>query len=130
MSQHPNVTLVNSMTQGIIEQDKDALSQIFTNDFVFHLRGPYRPGDYEGVAGLVEVIGSIFEATNGDVQLEQKFCIGADGWAAEWEHGTLGRNGQKLESDNAFVYRVDGGRIAEMWMFIGVLPERVGAFFD
>jgi hypothetical protein len=27
------------------------------------------------------------------------------------------------------VYRFDGDRIAEMWMFLGVAPERVGSFF-
>ena len=131
MSQHPNVTTVNRMTKAIVEQDKDTLSELFTEDFTFHLRGPYdRAGDHAGASGLLDVLGSIFEATDGDVQLEQRFCLGADGWAAEWEHATLGRNGATLESDNAFVYRIDGGRIAEMWMFLGVLPERVGSFFD
>lgn len=130
MSEHPNVTTVNRMTQAIIGQDKDALSQIFSRDLVFHLRGPYeRAGDHSGVAGLLDVIGSIFEATNGDVQLEQVFCVGTDGWAAEWEHGVLGRDGKKLESDNAFVYRFEGDRIAEMWMFLGADPERAAAFF-
>ena len=131
MSQHPNVTIVNCMTEAVVEQDKDALTELFTDDFVFHLRGPYeRAGDHVGVSGLLDALGSVFEATNGDVQLEQKFCVGVDGWAAEWEHAALGRNGKTLESDNAFVYRIDGGRIAEMWMFLGVAPERVGSFFD
>jgi ketosteroid isomerase-like protein len=130
VSQHPNVTTVDRMTQAIMAQDKDTLSELFTEDFVFHLRGPYeRAGDHPGVTGLLEVLGSVIEATNGDVRLEQKFCVGVDGWAAEWEHATLGRNGQTLDSDNAFVYRFDGDRIAEMWMFLGVAPERVGSFF-
>ena len=51
---------------------------------------------------------------------------GVDGWAAEWEHATLGRNGKTLESDNAFVYRFDGDRIAEMWMFLGCRPNGSG----
>ncbi len=34
-----------------------------------------------------------FEATNGQIELDQQFCLGADGWAAEWEHATLRRNG-------------------------------------
>ena len=131
MSQHPNVTTVNRMTEAIFRQDKDTLSELFTDDFVLRVRGPYeRAGDHAGVSGLLEVIGSVVEATNGDVRLEQKFCVGLEGWAAEWEHATLGRNGKTLESDNAFVYRFDGDRVAEMWMFLGVAPERVGSFFD
>ena len=70
-----------------------------------------------------------FEATNGQIELDQQFCIGADGWAAEWEHATLRRNGNTLESRNAFVYRFDGDRIAEMWMFLGAPRDEAEAFF-
>jgi ketosteroid isomerase-like protein len=128
--QHPNVDAVNRMTPAILEQDHDALVKLFTDDFVFHFRGPHPlNGDHAGVGGLMEVIGSIVEATGGDIDLDQKFCIGADGWAAEWEHATLGRNGKTMESDNAFVYRFEDDRIAEMWMFVGALREPAEAFF-
>jgi hypothetical protein len=32
-------------------------------------------------------------------------------------------------SKNALVYRFEGGRIAEWWMLLGVLPETAEAFF-
>lgn len=129
-SQHPNVDTVNRMTTGILEQDHAALAKIFTDDFVFHFRGPHpAAGDHAGIGGLLEVIGSFFEATGGDIRLEQRFCLGADGWAAEWEHAELGRNGKKMASDNAFVYRFVGDRVAEMWMFVGALREPAEAFF-
>jgi ketosteroid isomerase-like protein len=128
--QHPNVQTVNSMTTAIVGQDHGALAKIFTDDFVLHLRGPVpSAGDHRGVGGLLEAIGSLFELTGGQIELDQQFCVGADGWAAEWEHATLGRNGSTIESRNAFVYRFEGDRIAEMWMFIGVLPEKAAAFF-
>jgi len=131
VSDHPNVRTVNRMTQAIVDQDKDTLAEGFTDDFVFHLRGPYdRAGDHQGASGLIEVIGSLFEVTHGDVQLEQRFCVGLENWATEWEHAALGRNGKTLESDNAFVYRFEDGRIAEMWMFLGADPQRAADFFD
>ncbi|HET7488874.1 MAG TPA: nuclear transport factor 2 family protein [Acidimicrobiales bacterium] len=130
MSEHPNVRTVNRMTEAILGQDHATLAGIFTDDFVFHLRGPHEAaGDHDGLGGLLGVLGGLVEATGGDIDLDQKFCVGADGWAAEWEHATLGRNGGKLESDNAFVYRFDGSRIAEMWMFLGVLPQPAEKFF-
>ena len=130
MSDHPNVKIVNEMTTAIFEQDHDALAKIFSDDLVFHLRGPDpMAGDHAGVGGLLGVIGSWFEATNGQIELDQQFCIGADGWAAEWEHAALRRNGKTLESRNAFVYRFDGDRIAEMWMFLGALHDEAEAFF-
>jgi len=69
--------------------------------------------------------------TAGRITLDQQFCIGADGWAAEFEHATLGRPGddETIESRNAFVYRFDGDRVAEMWMYLGTLPEAAEAFF-
>ena len=130
MSDHPNVATVNTMTQAIFDQDHDALAKIFADDLAFHLRGPHpMAGDHSGLGGFLGVLGSIFEATKGQIEIDQQFCIGTDAWAAEWEHATLGRNGTTLESRNAFVYRFDGDRIAEMWMFLGVLPETAEAFF-
>ena len=127
---HPNVDTVNRMTQAVFTQDHDTLAKLFTDDFVFHLRGPDpQAGDHAGLGGFLEVLGSWFEATNGQIELDQQFCLGADGWAAEWEHATLGRNGKTLESRNAFVYRFEGDRIAEMWMFLGALREPAEAFF-
>lgn len=128
--QHPNVDAVNRMTTAILAQDHDVLVKLFTDDFEFHFRGPHPlSGDHAGVGGLMEVIGSFIEATGGNIDLDQRFCIGTDGWAAEWEHATLGRNGKTMESDNSFVYRFEGDRIAEMWMFVGVLREPAEAFF-
>jgi ketosteroid isomerase-like protein len=130
MSDHPNVKTVNEMTEAIFDQDHDALAKIFTDDMVFHLRGPDpMAGDHAGVGGLLGVIGAWFEATEGQVELDQQFCIGDDRWVAEWEHATMRRNGKALESRNAFVYRFDADRIAEMWMFLGADRDEAEAFF-
>jgi hypothetical protein len=128
--QHPNVQTVNAMTGAVFDQDHGTLAKIFTDDLEFHIRGPAPYArDYSGVGGLLEGIGSFIEATGGDIKLDQQFCIAADGWAAEFEHATLGRNGKTLESRNAFVYRFEGDRIAEMWMFLGALPDVAEPFF-
>ena len=132
ITDHPNVDTVASMTQAIFDQDHDTLATIFTDDLEFHLRGPHpMAGEHTGLGGLLGVLGSLFDMTDGKIRLDQQFCLGADGWAAEWEHATLGRrlDDEVLESRNAFVYRFEGERIAEMWMFLGVPPERAEAFF-
>jgi len=130
MNENPNVTTVNRMTQAIFDGDRETLSSIFADEFTFHLRAPIATaGDHAGVDGLLGAIGAIFEATNGDVKLEQQFCIGTDGWAAEWEHAVFGRRGKTLEPDNAFIYRFTAEKIAEMWMFVGADPGQAAAFF-
>src|SRR5436309_421976 len=106
MSEHPNVTAVNRMTAAVLGDDREELAGIVADDLEFHVRGALpKAGDYAGVDGMREFLGSLIEATNGDVKIEQRFCVGVAGWAAEWEHSTLGRRGRTLESDNAFVYR-------------------------
>ena len=132
MSTHPNVDTVNRMTKAIFDQDHDALASIFSDHFQFHLRGPHpMAGDHDGLGGFLGVLGSLFEMTGGKIALDQQFCVGTDGWAAEWEHATLGRprDENTIESRNAFVYRFDQGRIAEMWMFFGLPTDRANAFF-
>jgi ketosteroid isomerase-like protein len=129
MSEHPNVTLINDMTCAAVAGDKEALAKLFTDDLALHVRGPLpSEGDHDGVDGFLSAIGRIFELTAGDVKLEQRFCIANDEWASEWEHAVLGRNGATLDTHNSFVYRFEGGRIAEMWM-ICTAPPADAAFW-
>lgn len=120
MSEHPNVATVNRMTQAVLENDRETLAKVFTDDMTFHVRGPLPgAGDHRGVDGFLGAMSPIFEKTNGDVKLEQLFCIGDGQWAAEWEEAAFGRDGRSLEAKNAFIYHFDDGRIAEMWMICG-----------
>ena len=130
MSEHPNVKVINRMTQAVFEKDDATLRQVFTDDLIFHVRGPLpRPGDHQGVAGFLDALGAIFELTTGDVKIEQHFCLAEGEWASEWEHAVLGRKGRTLDAENAFVYRLRDGRIAEMWM-ICTAPAGSEAFWN
>jgi ketosteroid isomerase-like protein len=130
MSEHPNVAVINRMTEAALAGDKQVLAECFSEDVVFHVRGTLpRVGDHRGVEGFLGVIGTIVDLTAGDVKLEQLFAIANDEWAAEWERTLFGRNGQTLDSRNAFIYRLEDGRIAEMWM-IGAGPLGSESFFE
>ncbi len=128
---HPNVQTVHAMTEAVFSQDHDALARIFTDDLVFHFRAPHPlAGDHDGLGGLLTVLGALFEATDGQIELDTKLCIGTDGWATEFEHAQLSRNGTTVESQNSFVFRFEGDRIAEMWMYVGLMPDVAEAFFS
>jgi len=129
MTEHPNVAVVNRMTRAAMDGDREALASCFTEDMAFHVRGPLPgAGDHRGAQGFLGVIGSIFEVTNGDVEIEQLFAAGDDGWVAEWERAVFGRDGETLEAKNAFIYRFEDDRIAEMWMLCSA-PAGSEAFF-
>ncbi len=130
MSEHPNVTVINRMTEAAIAGDKKVLTECFTEDLAFHVRGTLpRVGDHRGVEGFLGVIETIVELTAGDVRLEQLFAIADEDWAAEWERALFGRNERTLDQRNAFIYRFEDGRIAEMWM-IGAGPAGSESFFE
>jgi len=130
MSEHPNVSLVNRMTCAAVEGDRRTLVACFSDDAPFHVRGPLpKAGDHVGVDGFLNVVGTIMELTGGDVKLEQLFCVADDHWASEWERALLTRDGRTLDVHNAFVYRFDGGRIAEMWM-VCTAPAAAASFWD
>jgi ketosteroid isomerase-like protein len=130
MGEHPNVRVINRMTEAAIAGDKKALADCFTEDMALHVRGTLpRVGDHRGVEGFLGVIGTILELTAGDVKLEQLFAIADEGWAAEWERAILGRNGRTLDSHNSFIYRFEDGRIADIWM-IGAGPAGSESFFE
>lgn len=120
MSISPNVTVVDQMTRAIFSHDRDTLTTLFTDDLVFHVRGALPiAGDHSGVDGLLGAIGRMFELTGGNIKLEQLFCVGTGDFAAEWEHASLTVDGRTLDIHNAFVYRFEGDRIAEMWFLSG-----------
>jgi ketosteroid isomerase-like protein len=130
MSEHPNVTVINRMTEAALAGDKKTLTECFTEDMALHVRGTFpRVGDHRGVEGFLGVIGTISELTAGDVKLEQQFAIADEGWGAEWERAHFGRNGRTLDIHDAFIYRFEGGRIAEIWM-IGAGPAGSESFFE
>src|SRR4029450_14163159 len=94
---HPHVKVIEGMTAAAINGDKDALAKIFTDDMQFHVRGPLpKVGDHDGVGGFTDVIGTIFELTNGDVNIEALLISADDTWATGWEQAGVGRNGQQL----------------------------------
>ena len=43
MSEHPNVAVIDRMTQAVFVNDRDTLSELFTDDTTFHVRGPLPP---------------------------------------------------------------------------------------
>ena len=54
MSEHPNVTAVNRMTQAALAGDQKAQAPYFTEDLAFRVRGTLpATGDHRGVSGFL-----------------------------------------------------------------------------
>lgn len=123
MDANSHVTTIDRMTTAVFENDSETLTEIFTDDMTFHVRGALpRAGDHTGVDGFLGFMGELFELTEGDIKIEQLSILSEGEWATEWEHAVLGRGGRTLDTRNVFVYRFDGDRIAELWMINAALP--------
>ena len=124
MSERPSVTTINHMTKAVFDHDREALAELFSADMVFHVRGSVpSAGEHRGVDGFLGAVGTLFNLTEGDVRLDQLLYL-ADGlWAVEREKALYGRHGRTLETKDAFGYRFEDGRIAEIWMLDASPPE-------
>ena len=119
------------MTAAIFDQDHDALAKIFTDDLEFHLRGPAPvAGDHAGRRRAAR--GGRFAVRDDrrpdrarPAVLHRRPMAGRPSGSTPPSAATA----TTLESKNAFVYRFEGGRIAEMWMYLGALPDEAEAFF-
>ncbi len=130
MTTNTNIQVVNDMTCAATEGNVARLRELFADEAPVHVRGPLpNAGDHVGVDGFLSVVGAVFARTGGDVKLEQLSCLADDRYVTEFEHALLGRNGKTLDAYNSFVYRVDGGRIAEMWMLC-TAPADQSSFWD
>ncbi len=124
MSEHPNVTAINRITRAVFEHDEQTLARLFSEDVVFHVRGPLPcAGDHRGVDGFLGALGTLFKLTDGAVKLEQLCCMAEGPWATEWENVVYARHGRTLETKDVFVYRFEDGRTAEIWMLDAAPPE-------
>ena len=90
MSKHPNVAVIDRMTEAVFDNDRETLTGLFDEDVTLHVRGPLPcAGDHRGIDGFLGALGRIFELTDGDVKIEQLFCLADDHWAAECVFGWL-----------------------------------------
>ena len=119
------------MTDAIFSQDHDALAKIFTDDLVFHFRGPHpMAGDHTGLGGLLSrarlrssrrpTARSSSTRSSASAPTAGPPSSSTPSWAA---------TARPSSRENAFVYRFEGDRIAEMWMYVGLMPDVAEAFF-
>jgi ketosteroid isomerase-like protein len=99
--------------------DIPAGAALFADDIVWHQPGGNRfSGIRDGAAAVGEMIGGQMALTEGTFELKftgEPMVNGA--LAALPVHFSGKREGAEMSMDGVDVLRVDGGKIAEMWLF-------------
>ena len=118
MYEHPNVDIFKRLYTAFTTGDMTKVGEEFTDNLVWHIPGKNTiSGDYKGRDSTLEVFSKMFEATNGTYKPEILDILGNDKHVAAYLHATAKRNGKALDQDYVFMFRIDEGKIAEVWEF-------------
>ena len=118
MSEHPNVKVFQRLYDAFTTGNMVKVGEEFSDDLVWHVPGSNSiSGDYEGRELTLQLFGKMFEATSGTYSPRVLDILANDKHVAAYLHATGSRNGQTLDQDYIFMFRIENGKIAEVWEF-------------
>lgn len=114
-SEHPNVSLLKRFDPGNLAGTAD----LFAEDVVFHYFNPQLPdvhGDYVGLTGIQAFFEKVGALTSGSFQVEPvSVAAYGDELVVTHTKNRMTLEGRPIEIDVVVVWRIVGGRIAEVW---------------
>jgi ketosteroid isomerase-like protein len=128
MPQHPNATLIKNVLRAVARSETETLKQLCADGIRWHATGPtVWAGEHEGVEEVLDFLGRLGEAAdvfNADL---------ADLLVSEERAATImrvsGRRGDRhLDVGYLILYRIEEGRIAEIWS-APLDPDATDAFW-
>jgi ketosteroid isomerase-like protein len=112
---HPNAKLARIAWEAVSASDVASLRQVCAEDLTWHAsgRGP-RSGVYRGRDAVLDYLAAIGEAAERfDSRLDH--VLVDDNLVAVLFHVSGKRRNRTLDTDFILIFRVESGRIAEVW---------------
>ncbi len=126
---HPNEDLIRRTYEAFAAGDLQAVGKSFADDIVWHSLGHSRfSRDYTGREDVFGLFGTLFEETGGTFRIELNDVLANDERAVALTTNRGERLGRTLVYDEAAVFRLADGKIAEAWLFVAD-QEAHAAFF-
>ncbi len=112
---HPNAKLARSAWEAVSASDLETLSYVCADGLVWHASGRgSRSGDYRGRTAVLDYLAAIGDAAERfDSRLDH--VLVNDNLVAVLFHVTGTRRSRVLDTDFILLFRVDAGRIEEIW---------------
>ena len=127
---HPNEELIRSTYTAFAAGDLQAVGESLADDIVWHSLGHSRfSRDYSGREDVFGLFGTLFQETDGTFRIELKDVLANDERAVALTTNRGQRLGRTLVYDEAAVFRVADGKIAEAWLYVDD-QEAHAAFFS
>ncbi|PWU18953.1 MAG: hypothetical protein C5B48_14220 [Candidatus Rokuibacteriota bacterium] len=118
---------IREMYEARARRDWDAVGALFADEVAWHEPGEEaHSGDFRGRAEVVALLQQLVAVTDGTFQLEPEAFLNLDRHSAVIVRWWAERRGQRSEGREIAVYRLDHGRVAEVWFFNE--PSRQEAF--
>ena len=115
---HPNVDLIRRYSAALTAgRAADALP-FYADDLVLHIpgRSPHA-GTFHGQDAVLAYYTRLFRDTDGRFEpLGVDDILASDTHAASLVRWRVERNGRSMDIDRVVIYRIDDGRIAEIWV--------------
>jgi ketosteroid isomerase-like protein len=114
---HPNEQLLRSLYEAASRRDVSTVRGLFTDDVVFHQPGRNSTsGDYRGADGVLGLLGSLAERTDGTFRVAVHDVLGGDDHAVALLQVAAEREGRSIDVSVVHVAHVRDGKLAEIWV--------------
>jgi len=113
--EHPHAKLARTAWEAVSASDVDTLREVCSEQLIWHASGRgSRSGDYRGREPVLNYLAAIGDAAERfDSRLDH--VLVNDNLVAVLFHVTGRRRGRILDTDFILLFRIDAGRIAEVW---------------
>lgn len=116
MSAEDNATLLRHLFGAFYEGDMETIKGGFAEDAVWHMPGKSQlAGDHQGPDAIVGFIERSVELAEGTFQLELLDVMASEDHGVSWQRITAERGDKTLDQNEALVFRIRDGKIAEVW---------------
>ncbi|MEU6708217.1 nuclear transport factor 2 family protein [Streptomyces wuyuanensis] len=114
-----SLTVARRYVDAVSAKDFAAVARLFADDIVWHQPGDNAvSGTYSGAAAVGEMLAAQMTATEGTFELQLTGAPMVNGTLVAMPiHFSAKRVGSEMSMDGVDVVRVDGDKIAEVWLF-------------
>jgi ketosteroid isomerase-like protein len=115
---HPNIELIQRYSAALSAGKAADALPFYAEDLVLHIPGRSRhAGTFRGQDAVLAYYTRMFRDTDGKFQpLGVDDILASDTHAASLVRWRVERDGRTLDIDRVVIYRIEDGRIAEIWV--------------